>query len=244
VSAISVVGLTKDFGSFRAVDDLTFDVPAGAVTGFVGANGSGKTTTMRLMLGLLPATAGTATFDGYTYAELTEPRRVVGGVVDRIGAHPGHSARRHLTMIALAAGLPVECVDPALEEVGLLEVAEKKLRQYSMGMKQRCALAAALLGDPQTLVLDEPANGLDPAGIRWLRMKTRSWANEGRAVLISTHQLAELAAVVDHLLVLHEGRLIHTGPAAELVATNESLEAAVFDLLAGGEQVPSFGSVS
>lgn len=231
-AAITVQGLTKDFGDFRALDSVSFEVPFGAVTGFIGANGSGKTTTMRTMLGLLPATAGTAHFGDRPYDQLDDPRRIVGAVVDRIGAHPSHSARRHLTMIAVAAGLPVHRVDETLEEVGLLDVADKAIRKYSMGMTQRCALAAAMLGSPSTLVLDEPANGLDPGGIRWLRTKTRTWADEGKAVLVSTHQLAELAAVVDHLVVIHEGQIAHTGPANELVGAGQTLEAAVFDLLA------------
>ena len=232
MTAISVRGLTKDFANVRAVNDVSFDVSAGTVTGFIGANGSGKTTTMRAMLGLTPATHGTTLFAGQAYDQLVEPRRRVGAVVDRIGAHPGHTARQHLTMIALAAALPLERVDDALDEVGLLDVASKALRTFSMGMTQRCALAAALLGDPQILVLDEPANGLDPAGIRWLRDKTTAWASEGRAVLVSTHQLAELAAVVDKVVVLHEGCLVHHGDAAGLVRPGATLESAVFDLLA------------
>lgn len=232
MSAISVRGLTKDFGSFRALDNVSFDVAAGEVTGFIGANGSGKTTTMRAMLGLVPATAGTAHFDGQPYRALPQPRRTVGAVVDRIGAHPSHSPRQHLAVIAIAADLPLERIDATLTEVGLIDVADTPLRKFSMGMTQRCALAAALLGHPRTLVLDEPANGLDPAGIRWLRTRTRAWADSGTAVLVSTHQLAELAAVVDHLVVLHEGRLVHAGPARELSSPGQSLEAAVFELLA------------
>lgn len=232
MTAIESRGLTKDFGSFRALDDLSFEARHGAVTGFVGVNGSGKTTAIRTMLGLLPATAGTASFDGIAYGELTEPRRQVGAVVDRLGAHPSHTARQHLSMIASAADLAPHRIETVLGEVGLADVADKALRKYSMGMRQRCALAAALMGDPPILVLDEPANGLDPAGIRWLRTTTRSWADEGRAVLVSTHQLAELAAVVDDLVVLDAGRLAHCGPAADLVVGGETLETAVFDLLA------------
>lgn len=230
--AIVVEKLTKDFGAFRALDEVSFEVPVGAVTGFIGANGSGKTTTMRALLGLTPPTAGAAYFGDRTYRELRHPRRVVGAVVDRIGAHPSHSARAHLTMIAVAAGLPLHRVDETLDEVGLLDVADKALRTYSMGMTQRCALAAAMLGSPSTFVLDEPANGLDPAGIRWLRTTIRSWADDGKAVLISTHQLAELAAVVDHLVVLHEGRVVYHGPAATLTGAGQTLETAVFDLVA------------
>ncbi len=232
MTAIEVRNLTKRFGDFVAVDDVSFDVPWGAVTGFVGANGSGKTTTMRTMLGLAPPTSGYAHFGGQPYDALEAPRTLIGSVLDRIGAHPSHSARRHLMMIARGAGLPEARVDDALEEVGLLDVADLALRKYSMGMTQRCALAAALLGDPSILVLDEPANGLDPAGIRWLRTKTRGWADEGRAVFVSSHQLAELAAVIDHLVVVHQGRLVHQGPAAELARRGEDLESVVFDLLA------------
>lgn len=232
MSRIEARGLTKDFGDVRAVDDVSFDLPSGAVTGFVGANGSGKTTTMRMMLGLTQPTSGTAVFDGVPYAELQDPRLKVGAVVDRIGAHPGHTARRHLTMVALGAGIPVDRVDAALGEVGLSDVADKRIGQFSMGMTQRCALAAALLGSPSTLILDEPANGLDPAGIRWLRTKTRGWADEGRSVIVSTHQLAELATVVDYLVVLHHGRIAHQGPADALAPSGTSLEDAVFDLLA------------
>lgn len=228
---VVVEGLTKDFGPFRAVDDVTFAVPSGQVTGFVGVNGSGKTTTMRMMLGLLPPTAGSTTFDGRTYGALLHPRSDVGAVVDRIGAHPGHSARRHLTMVATSAGLPVGRVDATLAEVGLLDVADKPIGRYSMGMTQRCALAAALLGDPGTLVLDEPANGLDPAGIRWLRDRMRAWADEGRAVMVSSHQLAELAAVVDRLVVLRDGGVVFDDEADALRSGPASLEDAVFGLL-------------
>lgn len=230
---ITVAGLTKDFGAHRAVNDVSFTAPAGGVTGFIGANGSGKTTTMRMMLGLTPVTSGEAHFGSQQYRDLRQPRRSVGAVIDRIGAHPGHTARQHLTMIAVAANLPMERVDETLAEVELSDVADRPIRQFSMGMTQRCALAAALLGDPPMLILDEPANGLDPSGIRWLRDKTRAWAVEGRTVLVATHQLAELEAVVDHVVLLHEGRVGWHGPAAELVAGDQSLESAVFDFLAG-----------
>ena len=232
MNAIRVRGLTKDFGGFRAIDDVSFDVPFGAVTGFVGANGAGKTTTVRTMLGLTPATSGAAHFGSSSYGALRNPRQVVGAVVDRIGAHPSHTARQHLTMVACAAQLPPERIEAALAEVGLADVADKRLRAFSMGMTQRCALAAALLGSPETLALDEPANGLDPAGIRWLRTKTRTWADDGKAVLISTHQLAELAAVVDHVVVLDRGRVAFAGRADELMGSGQTLEDAVFDLIA------------
>lgn len=229
---VQVTSLTKDFGAFRAVDDVTFSVTPGEITGFIGANGSGKTTTMRMMLDLVVPTGGSTHFGGVPYKELHEPRRTVGAVVDRIGAHPSHSARRHLTMIARAARLPADRVDAALREVDLFEVADNPIRQFSMGMTQRCALAAALLGSPSVLILDEPANGLDAAGIRWLRNKTKAWADEGRSVILSTHQLAELSAVVDRLVVLDRGRVVHQGRAAEFTGTNKTLESAVFELLA------------
>lgn len=235
-TAVSVKALSKDFGAFRALDDVSFAVPFGAVTGFVGANGSGKTTTIRAMLGLVPIAAGIVNFGDRPYRELDNPRTVVGAVVDRLGAHPSHSAREHLTMVAESAELAIRRVDEVLEEVGLTDVADKALRKYSMGMTQRCALASAMLGSPRTLLLDEPANGLDPGGIRWLRAKTRAWADEGRAVLVSTHQLAELSEVVDHLVVLDEARLIYHGEAGTLLDNGRTLEAAVFDLVADREQ--------
>ncbi len=236
--SVVVDGLTKDFGAFRAVDDVSFGVPSGQVTGFVGVNGSGKTTTMRVMLGLLAPTAGSTTFDGRTYSDLPHPRRSVGAVVDRIGAHPGHSARRHLTMVATSAGLSLGRVDAALDEVGLLDVADRPIGRYSMGMTQRCALAVALLGEPETLILDEPANGLDPAGIRWLRDRMRAWADEGRAVMVSSHQLAELAVVVDRLVVLRDGGVVFVGSVDALQSGPGSLEDAVFDLLVDDSSVP------
>lgn len=232
MSAIEVVHLTKDFDTVRAVDDVSFTVPAGQVTGLVGANGSGKTTTMRMILDLISPTDGKALVDGQRYRDLASPRTAVGAVIDRIGAHPGHSARQHLTMVARAAGLDRNRVDICLAEVGLTDAADRPIKQYSMGMTQRCALAAALLGSPPTLILDEPSNGLDPTGIRWLRDRIRGWADDGRAVLVSTHQLAELALVVDRLIVLHRGALVFAGPVSELLEDDKTLEESVFDLLA------------
>lgn len=233
MSAISVRDITKDFDQVRVVDGVSFDVPYGKVTGFIGANGSGKTTTMRMLLGLTRATSGHAMVAGVRYRDLVEPRREVGAVVDRIGAHPGHSARQHLTIVAIASGLPLTRVDECLDEVGLLDVADRPIKQYSMGMTQRCALAVALLGDPRLLVLDEPSNGLDPVGIRWLRERMRGWADGGRAVLVSTHQLAELSVIVDRLVVIDRGRIVFHGPASYLRGASVSLEEAVFDLVAG-----------
>lgn len=232
MNAISVRSITKDFGNVRAVDDVSFEVPYGSVTGFIGANGSGKTTTMRMMLGLIRPTSGEAQLAGSRFSDLAEPRRSVGAVVDRIGAHPGHSGRQHLTTIALASGFSLSRVDECLGEVGLLDAADRPIQQYSMGMTQRCALAVALLGNPQILVLDEPSNGLDPAGIRWLRERMRGWADDGRAVLVSTHQLAELSVIVDYLVVIDRGSVVFHGPAADLRGADVSLEDAVFDLVA------------
>ncbi len=237
--SIVVDGLTKDFGGFRAVDAVSFEIPSGQVTGLVGANGSGKTTTMRAMLGLVPPTAGGATFDGRPYGQHEQPRSVVGAVVDRIGAHPAHSARRHLSLIATSAGLEPDRVEGALDEVGLLDVADKPIGRYSTGMTQRCALAVALLGTPDNLMLDEPANGLDPVGIRWLRGRLRRWADDGRAVMVSSHQLAELSTVVDRLVVLRLGSVVFAGPADELRAGSRSLEDAVFDLVTDPSAVNS-----
>lgn len=232
MTAISVRSVTKDFGAVRAVHDVSFEVPYGSVTGFIGANGSGKTTTMRMMIGLIRPTSGEALLDGHRFVDLVEPRRSVGAVVDRVGAHPGQSGRQHLTTIAMASGLSLDRVDECLDEVGLLDAADRPIQQYSMGMTQRCALAVALLGNPQILVLDEPSNGLDPSGIRWLRELMRGWADEGRAVLVSTHQLAELSVIVDHLVVIDRGTVVFHGPSADLRGADASLEDAVFELVA------------
>ncbi len=215
--AIEVSGLTKRFGSTTAVDDLSFTVPFGAITGFVGGNGSGKTTTMRAILGLTRPTAGTTEVAGRPLAEHAEPRRIIGAQVDRVGAHRGLSGRRHLELLAAAAGFAPAAVDRALDEVGLGDAADRKTKSYSTGMTRRLALAAALLGDAPILLLDEPSNGLDPEGIRWLRTLLRAKADDGAAVFVSTHQLAELAAIVDHLVVLDDGRLAAAGPAPELL---------------------------
>jgi len=232
---IVVDGLTKSFGAKTAVDNVTFQVAPGAITGCVGVNGSGKTTTMRMMLGLLAADSGTTRFGDRQYHELTNPRGTVGAVIDRLGAHPRHSARGHLEMIAIASGIPTSAVTPVLETVGLADVADVSVGRFSLGMTQRCALAVALLGDPSVLVLDEPATGLDPGGIRWIREQMLEWAAEGRTVFVSTHHLAELASVVDHLVVLQDGRLVFSGPESEL-HRDGSLEDAIFSLLEPSNQ--------
>ena len=232
MNAISVRGLSKDFGATRVVNRVSFDVRPGMVTGFVGANGSGKTTTMRAMLGLIRPSEGETLFAQVPYQQLADPRSSVGVVLDRIGAHPSHTARQHLAMVAAASGFEVDRVQDCLAEVGLEDVADQRLSRYSMGMRQRCSLAVALLGAPPILMLDEPANGLDPAGIRWLRQKMRGWADEGRAVLVSTHQLAELSVIVDRLVVIDKGSLVFDGSVAELEMVDRSLEEAVFQLVA------------
>ena len=210
--------LTKRFGATLAVDDLTAEVRPGAVTGFLGPNGAGKTTSLRMLLGLVTPTAGTATFDGKPYAELTAPAREVGTLLEATGFHPGRSARDHLRVIATAAGLPAGAPDRVLDLVGMTEHAGRKVGGYSLGMRQRLGLAAALLGDPPVLVLDEPANGLDPQGIRWLRGFLRALAAEGRTVVVSSHVLSEVEQTVDDVLVVTRGRLVRQGSIASLRA--------------------------
>jgi ABC-2 type transport system ATP-binding protein len=188
MAAISVQGLTKRFGDVLAVDRLSFEVGPGTVTGFLGPNGAGKTTTLRMLLGLVAPTSGTATIDGRPYRELADPLRRVGAVLEAGGFHPGRSARDHLRVLAKAAGLPAGRVGEVLEQVGLAAAGRRRVGGFSLGMRQRLGLAAALLGDPEVLVLDEPANGLDPEGVHWLRGLVR-----GRTVLVSSHLLAEVA---------------------------------------------------
>jgi ABC-2 type transport system ATP-binding protein len=210
--------LTKRFGSTLAVDGLTAQVRPGAVTGFLGPNGAGKTTSLRMLLGLVAPTAGTATFDGKRYDELTEPARQVGTLLEATGFHPGRSARDHLRVLATAASLPAQSPERVLELVGMTEYAGRSVGGFSLGMRQRLGLAAALLGDPPVLVLDEPANGLDPQGIRWLRGFLRGLAAEGRTILVSSHVLSEMEQTAHDVLVLTRGRLVRQGSIAELKA--------------------------
>ena len=189
---IDVMGLTKRFGAVTALDDLTFSVEPGVVTGFLGPNGAGKTTTLRCLLGLVAPTSGTATIDGRRYRDLERPLMTVGAALEAADFHPGRSARAHLQVMALAAGVSRDRVDHLLGLVGLEEFADRRVGGYSLGMRQRLGLAQALLGDPPVLILDEPANGLDPAGIAWLRQFLRSLAGEGRTVLVSSHVLSEV----------------------------------------------------
>jgi ABC-2 type transport system ATP-binding protein len=205
MSAITVNGLSKRFGDVLAVDNLSFDVQQGTVVGFLGPNGAGKTTTLRMLLGLVTPTAGTATFGGRAYRELPAPTRTVGAVLEASGFHPGRSARNHLRVLATAAGIPHGRVDEVLGQVGLADAAGRRVGGFSLGMRQRLGLAAALLGDPAVLLLDEPANGLDPEGIHWLRGLIRRQADEGRTVLVSSHVLAEVAQTVDQVVIIAPG---------------------------------------
>jgi ABC-2 type transport system ATP-binding protein len=215
---IDVVGLTKRFGEVTALDDLTFSVRPGVVTGFLGPNGAGKTTTLRCLLGLVTPTSGSATVDGRLYRDLERPLQTVGAALEASDFHPGRSARAHLQVMALAAGIHTSRVDALLEQVALTEFADRRVGGYSLGMRQRLALAQALLGDPPVLILDEPANGLDPAGIAWLRQFLRGLAAEGRTVLVSSHVLSEVQQTVDEIVVIARGRLVRQGSLASLEA--------------------------
>ncbi|MER6995990.1 ATP-binding cassette domain-containing protein [Streptomyces sp. NPDC000410] len=208
MTAIEVRELSKEYGGVRAVDGLTFSVRPGRVTGFLGPNGSGKSTTMRLVLGLDRPTSGTAQVAGRGYAELDRPLRHVGALLDPQAAHGSRTARSHLLALAASNRIPARRVGEVLDEVGLANVARRRIRTYSLGMRQRLGIAAALLGDPAVLMLDEPTNGLDPEGIIWIRELMRSLADEGRTVLVSSHLMAETAATADHLVVLGRGRLL------------------------------------
>ena len=215
---IEVGGLTKRFGPTLAVDDLSFSVERGTITGFLGPNGAGKSTTLRAILGLVRPDAGSTTVLGQAYRDLDRPAQRVGAVLETTDAHPGRSGRNHLRVLAAAARLPTSRVDEVLALVELEGAARRRVKGYSLGMRQRLGLAAALLGDPEVLVLDEPANGLDPQGIRWLRDLLRSLAGEGRTVLISSHVLAEIAQTVDEVVIIHRGRLIRHATMAEVDA--------------------------
>ena len=221
MAVITIEGLTKRFGDVTAVDGLGFEVDQGTVTGFLGPNGAGKTTTLRMVLGLARPTAGHATVAGRRYAELEDPARTVGANLEVAGMHPGRSGLNHLRALAAMAGLPRSRVEEVLRLVELEGAAGRRAGKYSMGMRQRLGLAATLLGDPQVLVLDEPANGLDPQGIRWLRDFLRGMAAEGRTVLVSSHVLAEVAQTVDRVVIIAHGRLVAQSTLAALSATYE-----------------------
>jgi ABC-2 type transport system ATP-binding protein len=218
MAAITVQGLSKRFGEVLAVDRLDFEVDVGTVTGFLGPNGAGKTTTLRMLLGLVTPTAGEAVIAGRPYRELADPVRRVGAVLEASGFHPGRSARDHLRVLATAAGLAPRRVDEVLEQTGLASAGRRRVGGFSLGMRQRLGLAAALLGDPEVLILDEPANGLDPEGVHWLRGLLRGLAAEGRTVLVSSHLLAEVTQTVDQVVIIDRGRLVTQSPLAELTA--------------------------
>jgi ABC-2 type transport system ATP-binding protein len=232
--AVEFAGLTKRFGTLTAVDDLTFAVAPGRVTGFLGPNGAGKTTTLRMLLGLVRPTSGTATIDGRGYADLEDPLAVVGAALEATDVHPGRSGRDHLRALALPAELPASRVDEVLEVVELTPAADRRVKTYSLGMHQRLGLAAALLGDPQLLVLDEPANGLDPAGVHWLRSFMQAFAEQGGTVLVSSHVLAEVAQTVGRVVIIDRGRLVAAMRMDELAGRGETLEDAYLELTVGG----------
>ena len=216
--ALSVEGLSKRFGHVLAVDDLTFDIEAGRVTGFLGPNGAGKTTTLRMLLGLVHPTGGQALVHGRPYARLERPAEVVGAVLEATGFHPGRTARDHLRVLATAARLPLSRVDEVLREVELEHDARRRVGGFSLGMRQRLGIAAALLGDPEVLVLDEPTNGLDPAGVHWLRALVRERADRGGTVLVSSHLLAELALAADDVVIVQAGRLVRSGALCDVTS--------------------------
>lgn len=213
---IAVSGLTKSFGAVRAVDGLTFTVEPGSVTGFLGPNGAGKTTTLQMLLGLVRPDAGTATIGGRAYLDLPAPGNVVGAALEATAFHPARTGRSHLGIYCTVNGYPPARADQVLELVGLAAAGRRPVRGYSLGMRQRLALATALLGDPRVLVLDEPANGLDPEGIAWIRRLLRDLAGQGRTVLVSSHLLSEVQQLVDHVVIINQGRCVRQGPLAAL----------------------------
>ena len=246
-TTIEIRGLTKSFGQVHAVQGLDFTVQPGRVTGFLGPNGAGKTTTLRMLLGLVRPTSGTATFGGTRYRDLAAPLATVGTALEASSFHPGRTARNHLAVYATAAGIPGRRVDEVLELVGLDSFGDRRVGGYSLGKRQRLGLAFALLGDPGVLVLDEPVNGLDPEGIRWIRMFLRRLADEGRTVLISSHLLSEVQQSVDQLVIITRGRLVYEGGLAELeggprvVVDAPDRGALASALLASGIEVESTG---
>jgi ABC-2 type transport system ATP-binding protein len=208
---IVVSGLTKQYKRVRAVDNLSMTVEPGRVTGFLGPNGAGKTTTLRMILNLVTPTAGTATIGGRRYADLPDPIRTVGAVLEASAAHKGRTGRNHLRVVCAAAGLPASRADEVLELVGLTSAAKRKFKGYSLGMRQRLGIAAALLGDPHVLILDEPANGLDPEGIRWMRELLKNLAGRGRTILVSSHLLSEMELLADDIVIIAAGKLVRQG---------------------------------
>jgi ABC-2 type transport system ATP-binding protein len=230
MTQVEVRGLSKEFGRTTAVRDMSFTAPAGKVTAFLGPNGSGKTTTLRMVLGLVRPTAGQALIGGVSYQRLAQPRRQVGALLEATSFHPGRRARDHLRVLAAAGGLPGRRVDEVLGQVGLADAAGRRVREFSLGMRQRLGIAAALLGDPAVLLLDEPANGLDPAGHAWLRGLLRDLAGAGRTVLVASHLLGEVAQTADHVVIVSAGQLRFAGPLREIGDSNQALESAFLNL--------------
>jgi ABC-2 type transport system ATP-binding protein len=216
---IVVSGLTKQYKRVRAVDNLSFVVEPGRVTGFLGPNGAGKTTTLRMVLNLVTPTAGTATIGGQRYADLPDPIGTVGAILEASAAHKGRTGRNHLRIICAAAGLPATRADEVLELVGLTPAAKRKFKGYSLGMRQRLGIAAAMLGDPKVLILDEPANGLDPEGIRWMRDLLKRLASEGRTILVSSHLLSEMELLADDVVIIAAGKLVRQGTMQDVVGS-------------------------
>lgn len=233
---ITTDGLTKRFRHGVAVDELTVEIRPGRVTGFLGPNGAGKTTTIRMILGLATPSSGSALVAGQAYRDLREPLRVVGSMLDASSVHGGRSARAHLTWMAASNRIGPRRIEQVLEQTGLSDVADRRVMTYSLGMRQRLGIAAALLGDPEVLVLDEPVNGLDPEGIRWIRRLLRSLAHDGRTVLLSSHLITEMAQTADHLLVIGHGRMLADVSVETLTEGGQSLEDAYFALTDGAAE--------
>ena len=241
MATVSIRSLTKRFGRVLAVDGLTFDAPAGKITGFLGPNGAGKSTTLRSLVGLVRPTSGQALIDGRRYQDLANPRRVVGAVLESGSSRPGRSGRDHLRVLAATAGVGDRRVDEMLDLVGLTDAAGRRASAYSLGMRQRLGLAGALLGEPEVLILDEPANGLDPEGIAWLRTLLQGLAAEGRSVLISSHLLSEVAQTVDRGVIIDHGRLRFAGSLDELGSGTVSVRAAQQDRLRDALATAGYG---
>lgn len=233
MAAIAISGLVKTYGKQNAVDNLTANITKGRITGFLGPNGAGKSTTLRCLVGLAAPTSGSALIFDKRYRDLDNPLSKVGTVLDSRGFHPALTGKQNLRVVAAAAGIADSRVDEVLEMVELTDAADKRMKNYSLGMKQRLALAGAILGDPEILILDEPANGLDPAGIAWLRKFLRKLAEGGRTILVSSHQLAEMQNTVDDVIIINKGKLIASGSMKEVIGDG-SLEDA-FLALTGGE---------
>ena len=221
MSVVEIEGLAKRYGRVQAVEDLSFRVEAGRVTGFLGPNGAGKSTTLRMLLGLVRPDRGSATFGGRRYEELDHPSAQVGAVLEDASFHPCRTGRNHLRILAAAGGHPASRIDELLDQVGIADAGDRRVKGYSMGMRQRLAIAAALLGDPEVLLLDEPTNGLDPPGIRWMRGLVRGEAERGRAVLVSSHLLAEVAQSVDDVVVIAHGTLRAQGPLEAVLGSGD-----------------------